>query len=255
MSHSATALLPTSSSPRNMMTTLENVVSRTAARSARSFKPDTVAIGDQPTTSSVNSVPGSTEAPPTSASNAFNNTSLRDSLIGAPVPVFWQSGVRSRAERLRLGRGELCVCQRTRCVQLCEVFDLVGRVRRRRRILRLALVVLGRRLVLGLLVAVRTVPVVSNRRSSDERPASCPSPESHENPFPCAGQEQLGSDLNRATDRGSRRHPGRVRTVDRPPWRRVETRPGGGARGFGPEIDRSSIGGDVEHVAWQRVAF
>jgi hypothetical protein len=29
--------------------------------------------------------------------------------------------------------------------------------------------------------------VVSNRRSSNERPASCPSPESHENPFPCAG--------------------------------------------------------------------
>src|SRR5664280_1202322 len=187
MSHSATALLPTSSSPRNMMTTLVNVVSFPAARSTRSVKPDTVAIGDQPTTSSVNRVPGSTEAPPTSASIAFNSTSFRDSLIGAPVPVFWQSGVRSRAEGLRLGRRELFVCQCARCVQLCEVFDLVGRVRRRRRILPLFLVVVGRRLVLGLLVGVRPVPVVSNRRSSNERPASCPSPESHENPFPCAG--------------------------------------------------------------------
>ena len=51
------------------------------------------------------------------------------------------------------------------------------------RILGLALVVLGGRLVLGLLIVVRPVPVVGNRRSSDERPASCPSPESHENPF------------------------------------------------------------------------
>src|SRR5664279_158061 len=191
MSHSATALLPTSSSPRNMMTTLENVVSFPAARSTRSVKPDTVAIGDQPTTSSVNRVPGSTEAPPTSASIAFNSTSFRDSLIGAPVPVFWQSGVRSRAEGLRLGRRELFVCQCARCVQLCEVFDLVGRVRRRRHILPLFLVVgrrlvAGRRLVVGLLVGVCLVPVMSNRRSSNERPASCPSPESHENPFPRA---------------------------------------------------------------------
>src|SRR5664279_4285391 len=183
MSHSANALLPTSSSPRSMMTTLENVVSCPAARSARSAHPDTVVIGDQPTTSSVNSVAGSTEAPPISASSAFNSTSLRDSLIGFPVPVFWQSGMRSRAEDPSLGGRELCVCQRPRCVQLCEVFDLVGRVRRRRRILVLALVV-GGRLVLGLLVGVHPVPVVGNRRSGDERPASCPSPESHENPFP-----------------------------------------------------------------------
>src|SRR5664279_228494 len=183
MTHSANALLPTSSSPRNMMTTLENVVSCPAARSATSAKPDTVAIGDQPTTSSVNKAAGSTEAPPISASIAFNSTSLRDSLIGFPVPVSWQSGVRSRADGLRLGCRELCVCQRARCVQLCEVLDLVGRVRRRRRILVLALVVLGGRLVLGLLVGIDPVSVVGNRRSSDERPASCPSPESHENPF------------------------------------------------------------------------
>src|SRR5664279_5018185 len=177
-----------------MMTTLEKVVSCPAARSARSANPDTVVIGDQPTTSSVNSVAGSTEAPPISASRAFNSTSLRDSLIGLPVPVFWQSGVRSRADGLRLGGREFCVCQRPRCVQLCEMFDLVGRVRRWRCILVLALVVGGRlvvgllvvggRLLLGLLVGVRPVPVVGNRRSGDERPASCPSPESHENPFP-----------------------------------------------------------------------
>src|SRR5664279_1481479 len=148
-----------------MMTTLENVVSRSAARSARSANPDTDVIGDQPTTSWVNSVAGSAEAPPISASIAFNSMSLRDSLIGFPVPVFWQAGMRSRAEDPSLGGRELFVCQRARCVQLCEVFDLVGRVRRRRRILRLALVVLGRRLVLGLLVGVRPVPVVSNRRS------------------------------------------------------------------------------------------
>jgi hypothetical protein len=69
------------------------------------------------------------------------------------------------------------------------MFDLVGRVRRRRRILRvtltLALVVVGRRcvlglLLLGLLVGVPVVPVVSNHRSSDERPSPGPSPESHE---------------------------------------------------------------------------
>ena len=52
------------------------------------------------------------------------------------------------------------------------------------RILGLALVVLGGRLVLGLVVGIHPVPVVGNRRSRDERPASCPSPESHENPFP-----------------------------------------------------------------------
>src|SRR4249919_2706845 len=135
MTHSANALLPTSSSPRNMMTTLENATSWAEARSATSANPDTVTIGDQPTTSSVNRVPGSTEAPPTSASSAFKSTSLRDSLIATPVPVFWQSDVRSRPEGLRLGRRELVVCQRARGVQLCEVFDLVGRVRRRRRIL------------------------------------------------------------------------------------------------------------------------
>ena len=60
--------------------------------------------------------------------------------------MFWLSGVRSRAEGLRLGRRELVVCQRARGVQLCEVFDLVGRVRRRRRmrrVLRLLLAGVG----------------------------------------------------------------------------------------------------------------
>ena len=42
---------------------------------------------------------------------------------------------RSGPQRLRLGRRELFVCQRTRRVQLREVFDLVSRVCRRRRIL------------------------------------------------------------------------------------------------------------------------
>src|SRR5664279_68519 len=199
MTHSASALLPTSSSPRNRMTTLENAVSRTVARSARSANPVTVAIGDQPTTSSVNRL-GSNEAPPTSAWIAFNSTSLRDSLIGAPVPVFWQSGVRSRAEHLRLGRRELVVCQRTRGVQLCEVFDLVGRVRRRRRVLRLPLIVVGRRFVLGLLVGVHTVPVVSDRRSGNERPASRPSPEPHGEPLPFVRPKHVRSELHRAPD-------------------------------------------------------
>src|SRR6478752_2375195 len=70
------------------------------------------------------------------------------------------------------------------------MFDLVGRVRRRRRILRLALVVVDRRrllglwllglLVLGLLVGIPAVPVVSDHGSSDERPPPGPSPESHD---------------------------------------------------------------------------
>ena len=64
--------------------------------------------------------------------------------------IFWQSGMRSGPEYFRLGRRELFVCQRARGVQLCEVFDLVGRVRRRGRILRLVLAVAGRRLVVGL---------------------------------------------------------------------------------------------------------
>src|SRR5512132_540704 len=65
------------------MTALENAASRSAERAASAVSPDTVMYGDQPTTSSVNRVPRSTEAPPTSASSAFNSTSLRDSLIAA----------------------------------------------------------------------------------------------------------------------------------------------------------------------------
>jgi hypothetical protein len=76
---------------------------------------------------------------------------LRDSLICNPqvhvviglLGVRWQPGVRSGPEDLRLGRRELVVGQRARGVQLGEVFEFVGRVRRRRRILRLLLVVAG----------------------------------------------------------------------------------------------------------------
>ena len=57
--------------------------------------------------------------------------------------------MRSGPEYFRLGRRELVVGERARGVQLCEVFDLVGRVRRRGRILRLVLAVVGRRLVLA----------------------------------------------------------------------------------------------------------
>src|SRR5271166_238478 len=74
-------------------------------------------------------------------------------------------------------------------MQLCEVFDLVGRVRRRRRRLRLVLAVASRRLVLGRrLVVLLLVPgprgrVASNRRSAhrsdNERPPPYTSPETH----------------------------------------------------------------------------
>jgi hypothetical protein len=63
------------------------------------------------------------------------------------------------------------------------MFDLVGRVHGRRRVLRLVLVTLGPRLGLGLLLPVFVALVVSNRpsgnRSDNERPAPRPSPESH----------------------------------------------------------------------------
>ena len=83
--------------------------------------------------------------------------------------------MRSGPEYVRFGRGELFVCQRARGVQLREVFELVGRVRRRRRILRLVLilililililvlVVAGRRLVVGLLLPGLPGLVVSYR--------------------------------------------------------------------------------------------
>jgi hypothetical protein len=103
---------------------------------------------------------------------------------------FWQSGVRSGPEGLRLGCREFVVCQRARGVQLCEVFDLICRVRRRRRILRLLLGVVGGRLIVGrrLVVVLLLLPglfglVVGYRppgnRPGKERPAPCPSPESH----------------------------------------------------------------------------
>ena len=82
--------------------------------------------------------------------------------------------MRSGPEYFRLGRRELFVGERARGVQLCEVFDLVGRVRRRGRILRLILAVAGSRLVLVvagsrlvvvclLLLPCLLVLVVSNR--------------------------------------------------------------------------------------------
>jgi hypothetical protein len=99
-----------------------------------------------------------------------------------------KASARSGPEDLRLGGRELFVCQRARGVQLCEVLDLVGRVRRRRRILRLALA-LVLALVLVLVVVFRLLirsisgPVVSYRRSArysyNERPAPYPSPHSH----------------------------------------------------------------------------
>jgi hypothetical protein len=74
-------------------------------------------------------------------------------------------------------------------VQLCEVFDLVGRVRRRGRVLRLVLLVVSRRLVVGLLLFPGPRGrVVSNRRSArhsdNERPPPYPSPETHDELLP-----------------------------------------------------------------------
>ncbi len=77
-------------------------------------------------------------------------------------------------------------------MQLCEVFDLVGRVRRRGRVLRL---VTGRRLIVGrrLVVVLLLLPgprgrVVSNRRpahrSDNERPPPYPPPETNEELLP-----------------------------------------------------------------------
>src|SRR5512140_1786343 len=103
--------------------------------------------------------------------------------------------MRSGPEYFRLGRRELLVGECARGVQLGEVFDLVGRVRRRGRILPLVLLavvsgrlvisrrlVIGRRLVVGLLVGLRAL-VVSNRRSAHrsghQRPSPYPSPETH----------------------------------------------------------------------------
>src|SRR6266536_5851318 len=101
--------------------------------------------------------------------------------------------MRSGPEYFRLGRRELLVCECARGVQLGEVFDLIGRVRRRGRILRLVLGVVGRRLVLlvvgrCLVGSLLLVPglrglVVSYRppgnRSGNERAPPCPSPETH----------------------------------------------------------------------------
>ena len=97
-----------------MTTTLENAISRSAASAASAGSPDTDAYGDQPTTSSVNRVPRSTDSSPTSASMAFSSTSLRDSLIMLPnfcridrfTDVLGQSDLRSGPEDFRLGARE-----------------------------------------------------------------------------------------------------------------------------------------------------
>jgi hypothetical protein len=104
--------------------------------------------------------------------------------------------MRSGPEYFRFGRRELFVCERARGVQLCEVFDLVGRVRRRGRILRLVLLVVGRRLVIGLLLLPGLlVLVVCNRRSGNDRPPPCPSPETIENSFPSPLELPGGDDF------------------------------------------------------------
>src|SRR5271166_5101355 len=92
--------------------------------------------------------------------------------------------MRSGPEYFRLGRRELFVCERARGMQLGEVFDLVGRVRRRGRILRLVLAVIGRRLVVVLLLLPGPRGLmVSNRRSAHrsdhQRPPPYTSPETH----------------------------------------------------------------------------
>ena len=190
-----------------MITTLENASSRRAARSASAASPDTVAYGDQPTTSSVNRV-----LQVSRCATDLGLERVRQHLFArfthvSPLllpgidlfNIFWQSGMRSGPEDFRLGRRELFVCEHARGVQLCEVFDLVGRVRRRRRILRLVLLVVGSRLVLvvvgsRLVVVCRLLLpgllglVVSYRppgnRPGNERPPPCPSPESHGEPLP-----------------------------------------------------------------------
>src|SRR4051794_22955394 len=112
------------------MTTSENARSRSAETSASAVSPETLAYGDQPTTSSVNSVPRSTVSLPTSASSAFIITSLRDSPIA--TRLFRGAAARnplcggwSDPEGLRLGRRELLVGQDAGGVQLREMFQLV----------------------------------------------------------------------------------------------------------------------------------
>src|SRR5271169_1348179 len=101
--------------------------------------------------------------------------------------------MRSGPEYLRLGRRELIVGEHARGVQLCEVFDLVGGVRRGGRILRLVLAVVSRRLVNGrrlvvglLLLRGLLVLVVCNRCAGNDRPPPCPSPETHGKLLPSA---------------------------------------------------------------------
>jgi hypothetical protein len=111
-------------------------------------------------------------------------------------------------------------------VQLCEVLDLVGRVCRRGRILRLVLAVVGRRLVVGLLLlpGLRGT-VVSNRRSArhsgcrsdNERPPPYPSPETHGELLPVRSADlrlpgQCASILASPVD-ANYPHPAHVRSI------------------------------------------
>ena len=113
----------------------------------------------------------------------------------------------SGPEDLRLGRREFFVSQRARVVQLCEVLDLVGWIRRGRHGLRLVLAVVGRRLIVALLLFVVPLRRVVSGRSSDncscdQCPAPRASPESHdETPsrsfgVPEPGNRRLNFDTN-----------------------------------------------------------
>ena len=82
---------------------------------------------------------------------------LREPLIqllflpGIDLSNIFGNPASSGPQGLRLGRRELLVGERARGVQLREVLELVGRVRRRRCVLHLVLVFVGWRLVVSLL--------------------------------------------------------------------------------------------------------
>ncbi len=165
-----------------MMTTLENAVSRRAERSASAGSPDTEAYGDQPTTSSVNSVLGSTEALPTSVSSAFNSTSLRESLIAAPRcrsrsvqtrgPSPWPPRILRLRARPRCATARGVRSRRPDPPEAAHIAPGPGR--------QVACCAGALRLLRGLPAPrVHLSLVVSNRRSGNERPAPCPSSESH----------------------------------------------------------------------------
>ena len=194
--------VPHLSSPRKMMTTLENASSRRAASPASACSPDTIAYGDHPTTSSVNSVFRSTGAPATSASSAVDSTSLRDSLIAAPIPVVdflnvllaIRAPIRSRGcspwppRTLRLSaRPTRVTAQGARARQpgppeAVHTPTVPGPGR----------LLLGGPLIVSLLFLGGSPSLVvshrpSGHRSGHEGPPPCPSPESHRQPFLSSG--------------------------------------------------------------------